>query len=96
MGAVKELYIQEQDRVSELTQDNKVVITKVEMIEHRELAFSVFAKVAGINVAVWLPKSQIVSPDPVALDRARLGDSLTLTMPLWLVKKKRLSYTERR
>lgn len=96
MGAVKELYIQEQNRVSELTQDNKAVIVKAEMVEHRELAFSAFAEVAGINVVVWFSKSQVVNPDPITLNRARLGDSLTLTIPLWIVKKKRLSYTERR
>ena len=96
MGAVKALYVLEQIRVDELVQDNKTVRVKVQLVNPTARAVLVYVTVKRTIVDAWLPKSQIIEPDPIALKLAKIGDVLVLLIPFWLAKSKGLTHERER
>ena len=94
MGASKRFYTLEQMRKDDLLEDARIAEVTVELIRHSAKAILVYAKIVLIKVTPWLPKSQIIEPDPIALNIAKGGDELTLVVPLWLAQKNNLNYKE--
>ena len=90
MGANKEFYTQEQIRRDHLLEDTEMVESKATLITSTDRAILVYQGRYGINK--WLPKSQILEPDPIALAKAKLGEELSMIIPLWLARSNRLSY----
>lgn len=94
MGIVKEPYTLEQIRRDHLLEDTEMVRLKVEFITFTDLAILVCQGSFGISR--WIPKSQILEPDPVALKLAKGGDELALIIPLWLARSNKLEYERER
>lgn len=94
MGLTKNFYTLEQIRKDDLLEDAKIVKVNVELIRHTARAILVYAKIVMVKVRPWIPKSQIVEPDPIALNMVQSGDELELIIPLWLAKSKSLTYKE--
>ncbi len=92
MGLTKNDYTLEQIRKDDLLEDARIVKVKVELIRHSAKAILVYAKIVLVKVKPWIPKSQIVEPDPIALNMVQRGDKLTLIIPFWLAKKNNLTY----
>ena len=95
MGITKALYLLEQIRKDELTQDNKIIKVRIVLAKHTTRAVLVNARVAILKVKARLPKSQVVEPDPIALKLVKVGDELTLHIPLWLAKSNNLTSIRR-
>lgn len=94
MGITKNYYTLEQIRKDDLLEDTKIAETTVELICHSAKAILVHAKIVFVKVKSWLPKSQIIEPDPIALSMVQSGDELTLVIPLWLARSNSLTYKE--
>lgn len=94
MGLTKSFFTLEQIRKDNLTQDTKTVETKAKFVRSTNRAILIFVKVVMVKAKVWLPKSQIVEPDPVALNVVKEGDEVVLIIPLWLAKSNNLTWKE--
>ena len=94
MGTEKELYTQEQIRRDHLLEDTEMVESKATLITSTDRAILVYQGRYSINK--WLPKSQILEPDPIALAEAKWGEELNLIIPLWLARSNTLDYKRER
>ena len=94
MGIAKEFYTQEQIRRDHLLEDTEMVESKASLITSTDLAILVYQGRYGINK--WLPKSQILEPDPTALAKAKWGEELNLIIPLWLARSNELDHKRQR
>lgn len=94
MGTEKEFYTLEQIRRDHLLEDTEMVRIKAEFITFTDLAILVCQGSFGISK--WLPKSQVLEPDPIALKLAESGDELALIIPLWLARSNKLDYRRER
>lgn len=94
MGAMKRLYVEEQMRRDELTEDTKMVEVSTKLLRHTIRAIMISMKVAMVHIKPWIPKSQILEPDRIALNRIEPGDALTMIIPLWLAKSNGLIHKE--
>ncbi len=95
MGATKRLFIQEQLRRDALIEDTKIVEVNATLLKHSRRAILIQVLVVVLKVKVWIPKSQIVSPDPIRLELIEPGDELQLYVPLWLAKTNNLTSQRR-
>lgn len=94
MGIAKHFFTLEQIRKDNLTCDTKIIEVKVKFVRPTNRAILVSIKVVMIKAKVWIPKSQIVEPDPVALNKVKEGDKLVLIIPFWLAKANGLTFKE--
>ena len=94
MGTEKELYTLELIRRDHLLEDTEMVKLKVEFIRPTDRAILVCQGSYGISK--WLPKSQILEPDPIALAEAETGEELDMVIPLWLARSNKLNYERQR
>ena len=85
----------EQIRKDELIQDTKIVKVRIVLAKHTARALLANARVAILKIKAWLPKSQVVEPDPIALNLVKVGEELTIHIPLWLARSNNLT-SERR
>lgn len=94
MGATKRLYVEEQMRRDVLIEDTKMVEVSTKLTRHSNRAIMISLKVSMVHIKPWIPKSQILEPDHIALDRIEPESALTMIIPLWLAKSNGLIYKE--
>ena len=94
MGTEKEFYTQEQIRRDHLLEDTEMVESKATLVTSTDRAILVYQ--GSYGTSKWLPKSQILEPDPVALAKAESGEELNMVIPLWLARSNKLNYERER
>jgi len=94
MGIAKSFYTEELIRRDTLIEDNKMVKVDTTLLKHTARAILVPVKVAVVKSKAWIPKSQILDPDPIELNAIEPKSELTMIISLWLAKKNSLIYKE--
>jgi len=94
MGFTKSLYTLEQIRRDDIIKDSPIGEISGVLVRSTTRALLMLIKVVMVKIKVWLPKSQVIVPEPAVLNEAIAGDELTLLVPSWLAKTNKLTYKE--
>ena len=98
MGITKNFFTLEQIRRDDLLEksNGEMALVKVKLIKHSDSgkAILIHAKTVVVGITRWIPKSQILSPNPIALNLAVTEDDLVLFIPRWLAKTNNLTYKD--
>lgn len=99
MGLTKSFYTLEQIRRDNLSENSEMVTVKVKLLRHTQKAILtqskiVVSRIVSTKATPWLPKSQVLEPDPIALNLVKTDEELVLIIPLWLAKTNGLTFKE--